>query len=142
RVVERRDLRGAGLAREQVAPALLGRVAERRHPAEAGDHDTPASVHAHLAHIPKPPLTSTTSPVMNAASSEQRKRTAPATSSGSPRRPSGVAASIAPVASSGRTSVSRVFTYPGATTLARTLREPSSRARDFVKPMIPAFAAA
>ena len=51
-------------------------------------------LHAHLAHIPKPPLTSRTSPVMNAASSEQRKRTAPATSSGSPSRPSGVRSSI------------------------------------------------
>ncbi len=61
-------------------------------------------------YIPRPPSTSNTSPVMNEASSEQRKRTAPATSSGSPSRPSGVFSSIASVASSGRTSVSRVFT--------------------------------
>ena len=61
-------------------------------------------------YIPSPPSTSSTSPVMNEAASEQRKRTAPATSSGSPRRPSGVFSSIAPVASSGRTSVSCVFT--------------------------------
>ncbi len=53
-----------------------------------------------------------------------------------------VASSIAAVASSGRTSVSCVFTYPGATTFARTLRLPSSRASDFVNPMIPAFEAA
>src|SRR5204862_535715 len=44
-------------------------------------------------------------------------------------------------ASSGRTSVRREWTYPGATTLARTLRLPTSRASDFVKPMIPAFEA-
>ena len=61
-------------------------------------------------YIPSPPSTSNTSPVMNEAASEQRKRTAPATSSGSPSRPSGVFSSIAPVASSGSTSVSCVFT--------------------------------
>ena len=60
----------------------------------------------------------------------------------SPSRPSGVFVNIAAVASSGSTSVSCVFTYPGATTFARTLRLPSSRASDFVKPMIPAFEAA
>ena len=42
----------------------------------------------------------------------------------------------------GSTSVSCVLTYPGATTFARTLRLPSSRASDFVKPMMPAFEAA
>jgi len=31
------------------------------------------------------------------------------------------------------------LTYPGATTFARMFREPSSRASDFVKPMIPAY---
>ncbi len=62
------------------------------------------------SYIPRPPSTSSTSPVMNAASSEQRKRTAPATSPGSPSRPSGVEVSIAAVASSGRTSVSCVLT--------------------------------
>ena len=61
-------------------------------------------------YIPSPPSTSSTSPVMNEAASEQRKRTAPATSSGSPSRPRGVLSSIAFVASSGSTSVSCVFT--------------------------------
>ena len=79
---------------------------------------------------------------MKEASSEQRKRTAPATSSGLPSRPSGVFARIACRAASGRTSVSAVPIYPGATALARTPREPSSRASDFVNPMIPAFEAA
>ena len=77
--------------------------------------------------------------MMNDAWSEARKRTAPAISSGSATRESGVASIIAFVASSGRTSVSAVFTYPGATTFARMLRDPSSRAmggeffRDFVR---------
>ena len=61
-------------------------------------------------YIPSPPSTSSTSPVMNEAASEHRKRTAPATSSGSPSRPSGVFCSIAAVASSGNTSVSCVLT--------------------------------
>ena len=43
-----------------------------------------------IRYIPSPPSTSSTAPVMNDASSEQRNRTAPATSSGSPSRPSGV----------------------------------------------------
>jgi len=63
-----------------------------------------------LIYIPSPPSTSSTSPVMNEASSEQRNRTAPATSSGSPSRPSGVFASIWARPSSGITSVRRVFT--------------------------------
>ena len=95
-----------------------------------------------LIHIPSPPSTSTTSPVTNEASSEQRKRTAPATSSGVPSRASGVFARIACCTSSGRTSVSAVWMYPGATAFTRTPRGASSRASDFVKPMIPAFDAA
>ena len=79
---------------------------------------------------------------MNDASSEQRNRTAPATSSGSPSLPSGVFVSIAAWASSGSTSVSLEWMYPGATTFARTFLLPSSRASDFVNPMIPAFDAA
>ena len=62
------------------------------------------------SYIPRPPSTRSTAPVTNLASSEQRNRTAPATSSGSPSRPSGVASSIVCVAPSGSTSVSCVFT--------------------------------
>ena len=61
-------------------------------------------------YIPNPPSTSSTSPVMNEASAEARKRTAPAISSGSATRPSGVCCTIAAVASSGSTSVSAVLT--------------------------------
>src|SRR6266705_1916116 len=117
-VVELRDLAGAGLAREQARPRGLDVEPEGRHRAQPGDDDAPASVMRKTVlrghYIPSPPSTSTTSPVMNDASSEQRKRTAPATSFGSPSRPSGVLVSIAAVASSGRTSVSCVRTYPGA----------------------------
>src|SRR5436305_1086123 len=137
--VELGDFGGSRTTRGQVLPARLDIVAKRGDGAEAGDHDPSSPVEVCCAHIPSPPSTSSTSPVMNEASSEQRKRTARATSSGSPSRPSGVFESIAPRASSGSTSVRRVFTYPGATTFARTLRLPSSRASDFVKPMIPAF---
>ena len=112
-VVELRDLARAGLACEQARPRRLDVEPERRHCAQPGDDDAPASVERTVPcshYIPSPPSTSSTSPVMNDASSEQRKRTAPATSFGSPSRPSGVLPSIAVVASSGRTSVSCVRT--------------------------------
>src|SRR5436190_1738310 len=141
RVVEVCDLGCARFAREQVAPRGLGVVAERRHGADARDHHPPSAVHAPVHHIPSPPSTSSTSPVMNEASSEHRNRTARATSSAVPKRPRGVFASIASLRSSAITWVSRVSTYPGATTFARTPRLPSSRASAFVKPMIPAFEA-
>ena len=112
-VIELRDLGRAGLARKQARPRGLDIEPERRHRAQPGDDDTSASVERTVPrshYIPSPPSTSSTSPVMKAASSEQRKRTAPATSFGSPSRPSGVLPSIAAVASSGRTSVSCVRT--------------------------------
>ena len=108
--VELLDLCGAGLAGDEAAPRGLDVVAQWRDHAEAGHDDPPSPVPAHVTHIPSPPSTSSTSPVMNEAASEQRKRTAPATSSGSPSRPSGVFCSIAAVASSGKTSVSCVLT--------------------------------
>jgi hypothetical protein len=70
----------------------------------------PLSEPLSLNHIPIPPSTRSTSPVMNEASSEQRKRTAPATSVGCPARPRGVFWIIAAMTSSGRTSVSWVVT--------------------------------
>ena len=51
----------------------------------------PFGVLSAIRYIPNPPSTSKTAPVMKAASFEHRNRTAPATSSGSPSRPSGVA---------------------------------------------------
>src|SRR5919199_2278899 len=138
-VVEQGDLRRARLAVDQPLPRRFDVVAERRDHAEARDHDPAAavagSIRAHRVsrhHIPIPPSTSNTSPVMNAAASEQRNRTAPATSSGSPRRPSGVFCNISARISSAISSVNLEWMYPGATTFARTPRLPSSRASAFV----------
>ena len=63
-----------------MAPRGLDVVAERTEHADAGDHHPPATVAVLHRHIPSPPSTSSTSPVMNEASSEQRNRTARATS--------------------------------------------------------------
>jgi len=106
RGVEKRDRPGAGLAGEQVAPGGLHVVAQRVDQAQPGDDDSFTFVfHRHIA---IPPSTTSTSPVMKAASSEQRKCTARAISSGLPKRPSEVASSIFFLTSSGRTSVRRV----------------------------------
>src|SRR5213595_2292301 len=139
--VELRDRPGSRAAGQQVLPRRLRIVAEGGHRTEAGDHDPapPVEVCSVTHHIPRPPSTRSTSPVMNEASSEQRKRTAPATSSGSPKRWRGVFDSISSRMSSEIARVSRVSTYPGATTFARTPRGASSRASAFVKPMIPAL---
>ncbi len=111
RMIELRDLARAGLARKQTLPGRLDIVTEWRDGTQPRDDDSPPPVEGHVVHyIPSPPSTRITSPVMNEAASEQRKRTAPATSSGSPRRPSGVCSSMAAVASSGSTSVSCVLT--------------------------------
>ena len=82
RVVERGDLRRAGLAGDQRRPRRLHVVPERADHAEARDHHAPrVSVSVCFRHyIPSPPSTSSTSPVMNEAASEARKRTAPAIS--------------------------------------------------------------
>src|SRR5262249_1469776 len=146
RMVEGRDLGRAGLAGDKRLPRRLDVVAERRDHAEAGDHHPAPSVvagfHSVRHHIPSPPSTSNTSPVTNLAASEHRNRTAPATSSGSPSRPSGVFWSISARISSEISSVNLLVMYPGAMTFARTPRLPSSRASAFVRPMIPAFDAA
>ena len=75
------------------------------------------------AHIPIPPSTPRTAPVTNDAASETRKRTARATSSGSPRRASGVdsSSSLAQLLGAGRQSA-RSRCSPGATQLTRMLR--------------------
>src|SRR4029079_13925816 len=117
----------AGVARADVRPGLVDGQPAGRDRAHACDDDSPA-----IAHIPRPPSTASTSPVTNAAASDTRKRTARATSSGSPSRPSGVAPRIASRAASGRASVSSVAMYPGAMALTRMPREPSSLASDLV----------
>src|SRR5439155_154913 len=94
-------------------------------------------------HITVPPSTHSTWPVMYAASSEARKANAPATSSGSAKRPSGMRSSVL-AANLGfvRTVSVIAVAASGATALTVMPRLASSRAADFVSPTIAAFAAA
>ena len=92
----------------QVSSTVLPEGADGTEPGDDDSASAVARLHGKAGYMPRPPSTSSTSPVTNDASSEQRNRTAPATSAGSPSRPSGVCCSIASVASSGRTSVSWV----------------------------------
>ena len=90
-------------------PGVLARVAERRDHADARQDDAaPSLLPQGHRYIPNPPSTASTAPVTKLDASEARKRTQRATSSGSPRRPSGVDASSASRALSGSTSVSSV----------------------------------
>ena len=73
---------------------------------------------------------------------EHSHATGPATSAGSPSRPSAVAASSRSRCSPASTSVSRVVTYPGATAFTRTPAGPASRARLRTRPTMPALEAA
>src|SRR5690606_9407035 len=89
-----------------------------------------------------PPLTARTCPVIYAASSDARKHTAAATSSGDPIRPTGICADQSVWAPSVSDFVISVSISPGATTFTVTLREATSRARALLKPIRPAFDAA
>ena len=100
--VEARDQRAAGLALAQRDVKVGNAVRNGVHRPHARDHNA-----AH-GYIPSPPSTDSTAPVMNEASSESRKRTVRAMSSGSPRRPSGVWPSRTSRISSLSTSVSSV----------------------------------
>ena len=88
-----------------------------------------------------PPLTASTCPVMYPAASDARKHTAAATSSGVPKRPSGIADAQLAWASVLMSRVMSVSMSPGATTFTVIDREATSRASAFEKPMTPAFAA-
>src|SRR5579864_9276487 len=94
-------------------------------------------------HSERPPSTAMTWPVMKPARSEHRNATAAATSSAVPSRLIGVSLTSSPTISSvSDPEVSSVRTYPGATALHVMLRDPYSRATDFVNPIRPALAAA
>ena len=80
--------------------------------------------------------------LLQAAASESRKATAPATSSGCPTRPSGMAPAIVSRAACVMAAVMSVSMNPGATQLTVMLREASSRASERVNPSVPAFDAA
>ena len=75
------------------------------------------------------------------ASSDTRKHTAAATSSGVPRRPSGICADQSPCAVA-QARVMSVSISPGATTLTVICRDATSRASALLNPMSPALDAA
>ena len=78
----------------------------------------------------KPPSTTSTWPRTISASGEQRNATAPATSSGSTRRPAGFAAPASSISSRfGKCSSAPVSTTPAETALTRIPRGASSTAR-------------
>src|SRR4051812_15753399 len=99
-------------------------------------------VHPTIVHpMFMPPFTLRTCPVMYAASSLARKRTALAMSVSVPVRPSGIIFKTWSFISCGRSLVISVSIQPGATALQVMEREPTSRAMDMVSPMRPAFEA-
>jgi hypothetical protein len=131
-----------GVPLTHVLPGLVDVEPAGRDGAHARDHYPSSFVAVLIAHIPSPPSTARTSPVMKAAESDTRNRTALATSAGSPSLPSGVPERIASRAGSGSTSVSSVEMYPGAIALTRIPLLPSSFASDLVSPIRPALEAA
>ena len=72
---------------------------------------------------------------------EAKNDTQSATSLGVPKRFRGMEEAYLSLTSSGRPAVMSVSIKPGATALTLTDRPANSLAADFVKPMIPAFAA-
>src|SRR5690606_21632104 len=89
-----------------------------------------------------PPSTGSTCPLMYVERSEAKNKQALATSSASPARFNGMFASQPATTFGSSTSVISVRMHPGAMTFVRILRDPSSFATDFEKPMIPALEAA
>ena len=74
---------------------------------------------------------------MYSASGEARNATTPATSPGVPTRDRGICSTILFRTSSEIEAVMSVVMNPGAIALTQMFRGPSSRASDFVNPMIP-----
>src|SRR5438105_5328380 len=94
------------------------------------------------AYMYMPPLTARTCPVIYDASSEARKHTAAAISSGVPSRFRGILAVQSPRTLSVIARVMSVSISPGATEFTVIVRDATSCATDFTKPMSPAFEAA
>src|SRR5439155_11638561 len=88
-------------------------------------------------HAPSPPSTDSVAPLTYAASSETRKLTAAATSSGCPTRPAGITPARSPL----RSAVISVAMKPGVIALHVTPLRAISRATVRVKPSSPALAA-
>ena len=85
----------------------------------------------------RPPSTCSTSPVMYEAPGEARKATAAATSSGVPKRRSGIRPRISSAATSRMARVIALSMTPGATALTRMPLDASSTARARVNPSRP-----
>src|SRR5204863_4136654 len=111
----------------------------RRHLRD-GDGGRPHGDESLADYMYSPPFTRRTSPVMNEARSEPRKAIASATSRAVPARPSEAPSAIAFFAPSGRSFVMSVSIHPGLTAFTRMFLLPSSRAKDLVSPISPAFA--
>src|SRR5512143_427930 len=134
RLVDPEDRR-VGRRRLPLPEELLG---PHQDPFEAPKHLLPGRRRDHGIRFP--PDTGRYVPVMRRASSEARKRTAPATSSGRPFRRSGVISAEASFSFCERNDVASVRVSPGATTFTRIPFGPSSSARDFAKASSPDFA--
>ena len=90
-----------------------------------------------------PPLTARTCPVIYDASSDARKQTAAATSSGVPSRRSGIFDAQSSCALLGQSRAScRSRSSPGATTFTVMPRDATSSASALANPISPAFDAA
>ena len=89
-------------------PGVGGVVAQGVDGAQAGNQHSAFFHNCVPPHMPIPPSTWSTWPVMYPASSEAKKATAAATSSGAPGRPAGMADSMASRAASGRAAVMSV----------------------------------
>src|SRR5579884_439398 len=92
-------------------------------------------------YIRKPPFTSSTWPVIYAASSLARKQTACATSISVPMRPRGISGRRRSRAAGSSAAVMAVSIKPGATALTVIPREATSWATALVRPIKPALAA-
>ena len=90
-----------------------------------------------------PPSTGSVTPVMKAAASEARKSAPPATSSGTPQRPSGVRPMMVALRPSlpYTGAVMRLVIQPGASALTRMPSSAQAPASDWVSCMIPALLA-
>src|ERR1700744_2057631 len=93
----------------------------------------------HRIDKPNPPSTLRTVPLMYAAAGESRKAATPASSAGSPKRPSGIWVIAPSRAGAGIARPLGVAIMPGITALQRIPRGPHSAASVRAIPTIPAF---
>src|SRR3990167_3589384 len=116
----------------------------QRHPAQAPQHGGKQQdafrFEQNVHPIHAPPLAPSICPWKKLACGETRNSTAAAISSGRPRRPMGMATSLAIISALMFSALTMgVSTGPGATPLMR-IAGANSRARDLVRPITPALA--